>query len=437
MNKIFILCFSILILIFSIPEVYSQKKKRERSTIERSPKQEIVYDNNDYFPTISSVQFYPKGKENGLPILSLNSDEQLHLSFEDLRGDIRDLYFSIEYCDADWQPSRVSKLDYVDGFNEDRIEDYQASKSTYQPFTYYSLSFPTEYTKPKLAGNYLLKIYEDADKNRLLLTRRFYVLKNIIGINCEITPSNKVIKRNSHQKVNLTLSTSALTINNPQRDLHILVKQNKRADSEMIADRPSFIGPSEIKYHDMETLDFKGNNEFRYVDLRSFKLPSERMKTIGLDSITNIVLFTDSDHTGSTYASTYDENGNFFIRNLDQPDDNLEGDYANVTFSLRTGKNIEDDIYITGGFNDFRPTEEHKLHYDHLTDTWKVTVRLKQGLYDYEYITKNDEGKIETDIFSDSFYQTGNDYQVLVYSRRPGTYWDELVGYFDKNINKR
>lgn len=414
----------------------AQKKKKEKKRFERSPKQELVYENNSYLSSIRNVQFYPIGKENQTPIYVLGSNEPLLLIFDDLRADVRNFYVSIEHCDKDWTPSRTSILDYIDGFNEDRVDNYRLSQSTYQHYTNYSLTFPTEYIKPKLAGNYLLKIYEDADKDRLILTRKFYVLNNLVQIESQIQQSSNVSKRLRNQKLNISLK-SGLTIQNPQRDLSVVVRQNHREDTQMILDQPSFIGNNDIRYTNSETLDFKGNSEFRFVDLRSFRVASERVLELWQDSITHIILRTDEDHSKDTYAATYDENGRFYTRNRDLNDEDIDGDYADVTFSLQADQNIKGDIYLVGGFNNFERKADNKLTYDTKNALWSVTIKLKQGLYDYEYVLENPSGQVISDAFSGSHFDTGNDYQILIYHRRMGTYWDELVGFSENRINNK
>lgn len=416
---------------------FSQKKKTTNNQFNKTPKQEIVYDNKNYIPSIASVQLYPIDKESAFPIINLNTDDQLILKFDDLRADIRDLYMSLEYCDADWRPSRVSRIDYADGYNEDRIVDIHSSISTFQSYTHYQAIFPNEYIAPKMAGNYILKVYEDADKSRLLLTRKFYVLKNILPISSKIGPSPIVSNRNSNQKINLSISTASLSIHNPQRDLNIQVFQNQREDYVISTNTPSFIGVNEIKFELMNTLDFAGNNEFRYVDLRSFKLGSQHVQNLKADSIIQIELYKDLDLSKEKYASTFDENGAFYIRNIDQNNDDLESDYADVHFSLQTDAEINGSIHLIGSFNNFKADASNKLTFDEDSGSWGIKKKLKQGLYDYEYVYKTPDGRIITDMFSGSHFETNNDYQILIYNRRPGTYWDELVGYKELGINNR
>lgn len=435
MFKIKFLAILVILLPLSL-HVNAQKKKKKRITIEQSPRQELVYDNVNYIDAIKTVQLATAGKENQLPIYTMGDAESLVLSFDDLRGDVRDYYYSIEHCNADWKPSRLSVLDYAEGYNEDRIVDFKQSQGTTRHYTHYKTRFPNEYVKPKVAGNFLLKVYEDADKARLVLTRRFYVLKPLVVVGTEILSSSLAKNRLSNQKLNVTIKTG-LTISNPHQDIQIHVMQNQRPDNMMILRTPMFIGTGEIKYNNSESLDFLGNNEFRYADLRSFKGGSGQIKEIQMDSLMHITLFTDEDNRDKTYATTYDENGKFYIRNLDYDNADISGDYAEVEFSLHTTPEVSGEIYLVGGYNNYQQTPENKLKYNPATQKWTVKQQLKQGLYDYEYVLVTADGKTVTDAFSGSHFQTGNDYQILVYYRRTGTYWDELLGVGNASINNK
>src|SRR5690606_12637551 len=131
------------------------------------------------------------------------------------------------------------------------------------------------------------------------------------------------------------------------------------------------------------------------------------------------------------------ENGKFYIRNLDYDNQDVASDYADVLFSLDTKQDIKGDIYVVGEFNSYQRNMSNKLTYNPSTKKWEVSLRLKQGLYDYEYLLVTPDGKLITDAFSGSHFQTGNDYQILVYYRRTGTYWDELLGLGMTSINNK
>lgn len=417
-------------------------KRTQRSQQERSLRQELRYDNHAYLPHIRTIAFHPEGQESGFPVIYMGQGDRLSLFFDDLRGDVRNFYFSIEHCSADWQPSGLSPLEYAEGFNEDRIDTYRPSIGTLQPYTTYQVEIPSKQVRPKLPGNYLLKVYEDADKRRLILTRRFYVVAPAIDVDAILRPSTDHTRRATHQKLDLTLRTGVQSIPNPHQDLRVVVLQNQRPDVREVVRKPSFISDNEIRYHDSRTLDFPGGNEFRYVDLRSLRLASERMADLWTDSLVHVRLTVDENRSGQVYGSVFDEDGAFFIRNLDRPDAVEEADYAQVTFLLKGGPaptDVAGDVYVVGGFNAYQRTEENRLDYREDTGLWEVTLPLKQGLYDFDYVyvPRSDGGHATDDTslgiqpfrFSGSHYQTGNRYQILVYYRRPGTTWDEIRGF--------
>lgn len=419
---------SLFLLILSVAAP-SLAQKRKRIPQERSPKQEIVYDDHTYLPEIKTVQLYPSSQESTLPVIDLFNNEQLILTFDDLRGEIRNYYYSIEHCGADWKPSRLNQLEYAHSYNEDPVLTYRSSINTLQPYTHYQVQFPSENVRPKLPGNYLLKVYEDSDKSRLILTRKFYVVSPAIAISPQLVPSMQAGQRQTNQKLNLELSTSAITINNPYQDVKILVMQNQRPDIQEWLTAPMFVNNTSLIYNNMATLDFGGANEFRFIDLRSMQLASERVAKISIDSNVRVTLMADENYGHAAYASVFDENGVFYIRNQERADAGIESEYAQVTFSL-VGSNVsEGDVYIVGGFNRFQYTDDYKMHYNASTGVWSKDILLKQGLYDYEYAHVSPSGEVNPTAFSGNHFETGNHYHILVYVRRPGTTWDELLGY--------
>lgn len=424
----------ILLCTFVYTSLFAQRRNRNREDT-RSPKQELVYDNKAYLPVIRTIQALPNGKEGVLPLIDLDAGGRLDISFDDLRGDVRNFYYSIEHCDMDWQPSRLSALDYAKGFNEDRITAFETSQSSTQAYTHYSFSIPNEYVGPKTPGNYLLKVYEDADKSRLIFTRRFYVVRNLIQVAANAQNSMIAANRNTHQKLNVILTTG-LTVNNPNRDLHVVVMQNRRPDYQMRISDPMFAGNGSFTYNNSQTLDFEGNNEYRFIDLRTLRVPSTNVQYIDIDSTVYATVVTDQDNAHTTYASTFDENGAFYIRNMDfEGEDRYMSDYADVTFSLQAPQNVQGKIYIVGDFNNYEQTEENELSYDAESKIWTTTIKLKQGLYDYDYVLVKTNGETNINAFSGSHFATGNDYQVLIYHRRMGSYWDELLGIATVSIN--
>ncbi|WP_316830140.1 DUF5103 domain-containing protein [Pedobacter aquatilis] len=388
-------------------------------------------DNKTYLPNIKTVLCYNSNKEQSIPVITLNTTETLSFSFDDLLGGTKNYWYTVEHCTSDWQTSRISTMDYLQGFDSDRIITYHYSSNTTRKYTHYELTLPNTQVQPKIGGNYVLKVYLDGDKNKPVISQRFYILDSQVAVAAEITNSMQVADRNSKQKINFIINHS-IAIPNPYQDLKAIVMQNFNSNTAIINTRPAFIKPNQLVYNDLNTNDFWGDNEFRKFDTRSLRFKGDNVRDIYRDNESvSVMLFQDAPRNNGAFANQYDENGNFFIRNTDGRDDKTESEYMGVLFTLNAAApGANGDAYVVGRFNNYTLNKENKLLYDASRKQFYANIMLKQGLYDYEYAWfNNDTKKLETQPFEGSFFQTENSYQIFVYYRKPGARWDTLVGY--------
>lgn len=436
-NKAFqILLLSLITL--SITAFAQKKPKKVRAPRISAPDAETIYDNINYIPEIKSVEFYNTDKDQSFPIITLGSNERVILKFDDLRGTNNNLFYSLEHCDAEWKPSPLTPIDYLESFNEDRITEYKLSFNTFQPYTHYELTLPSRTVIPKLSGNYLLKVYEDGDVRKILLSRRLYVINPRVQVGAQIVQSPKVSERDSRQKVNFTVFHANVNIQNPYQEIRAVVMQNGRNDQYQMTSKPLFVRNNELIYADINTNDFQAGNEFRRFDTRSFRFKTQSTAEIFRDSLFNIRLFRDPNWNTLTYTSQFDENGNFYIINQDGNDRDYDGDYGYVHFTLNAAKpDGNGSAYIVGSFNNYQKNESSRMQYDEQNKQFYATMLLKQGVFDYHYTWATDAGvTIDDHEFDGSFFETENNYQILVYYRQPGSRFEELVAFTQINSSQ-
>jgi len=77
------------------------------------------------------------------------------------------------------------------------------------------------------------------------------------------------------------------------------------------------------------------------------------------------------------------------------------------------------------------------MKYNESTQLYELDLLLKQGYYNYVYTTLSDGNNQGDDsVIEGSFFETENEYLILVYVRLMGTNYDQLLGYKRINTNK-
>ena len=376
---------------------------------------------------IKTIQFQGVTQQSKLPIIKLG--EQLFLTFDALNGNEEDFYYKITHHDFDWTLSDLSKGEYLNGFDDVRIYDYDNSYNTLQIFSHYKLSIPNSDTRRLTkTGNYMLSIYDDYGE--LVFSRKFMVIEHLVGVSAAVKRARDLSKIETQQVVQFVINTPDLRIANPNQTMNVMVMQNSNLKTAITNLRPQYtIGSQLIYRYDVES-SFDGGNEFLYFDNKDIRGATSSIRYIELTDIYNNYLFTNGARYNRPYTYNPDINGNFEVRVLDATKNiNIEADYARLHFNLQYFEDLGDkEIHLYGNFNNWTIDESTFMNYDSNTDTYRNSRLFKQGFYNFKYVVVNRDGTIDEGAINGNHWQTENEYTVLVYFRKLGGRYDRIIG---------
>ena len=227
---------------------------------------------------IRTAQLYRRGDQTSFPITALGVTEALQLEFDDLDDDIKNYYYSFQLCNADWSPSILRPFEYLRGFQTVRINTYRNSSLSYTRYTHYQANLPDRNCVPIRSGNYLLRVFLNGDTSKIVFTKRMVIVDDRTKVGAVIQqPYSGQLFRTS-QKLQIVINTDERVQNLNPTDLRVVVLQNYNWRTALFLDRPTIYRGNYYEYSDEAQMTMPAGKEFRWIDLRSFRLLSDRME---------------------------------------------------------------------------------------------------------------------------------------------------------------
>lgn len=389
---------------------------------------DLVYDSN-----IQTVLLHPTTNQLLAPVISLNSTDKLRLVFDDMSPEFYQFSYTFIHCTEDWQTSDLNQMDYLNGFFEEDITQYEFSLNAIPPYIHYSLFFPTSDMQIKLSGNYILKVYLDSpDDENVIITRRFFVKESLVRVDVDIPyyPKNLEFVRKK-QQIDLTLFTPDLFNAEPEQRVSVTIQQNGRWDNIKHGLKATSLMMDQLNFDYREGIVFEGGNEYRNFDMKSYYYQSMYIREIINDPDGYIVvLHTDYPRAKKPYSVLEDLNGQKYVKARPGQDTNIEGEYAWVEFSLKHPRIKDADVYIMGALSNWQLDENSKMRYDNRYNMYTGRLYLKQGYYNFLYnVVPKGETRGSVSIIEGDHWETKNQYSVFVYYREKVPEYDRLVGY--------
>ena len=362
-----------------------------------------------------------------IPIFRLGDSFQFQ--FDDLFGTEANYFYTITHCDYDWKPSQLSKNEYLNGFDDQRIQDYTNSLTTLQLYSHYRLTFPNRFTQFRVSGNYVIKILND-DKE-VVFSRKFILFEDLVTVPMQVKRPRNLSVINQKHNIEFSIKSATINFQSPLQNVKVMLMQNGKFDNAITNIKPQFtIGNDLIYRYDSET-QFWAGNEFLFFENKDIRAANNNIAGIDTNGgIYNSHLYTSQARANVPYTFFPDINGNFIIKNINSERNEIEADYAWVFFTLSAPNYFgKKSIYVNGMFNNYAINDETKMEYNAKKGIYEKAIMIKQGFTNFQYVISDSSGKIdEENAIDGNFHQTENNYFALVYYKENNQRYDRVIG---------
>jgi hypothetical protein len=379
--------------------------------------------NNIYVPNVRSLTSIVNSDWMNRPVMELGSDDRLQIGFDELSHNFHRFVYHIDHCEWDWAVSDgLFESDWLEGFNDIPIEDYQNSINTTVLYTHYELTIPNDQCRLKMSGNYRLTVYDEDNDNEKVLQVEFYVVEPLVNIGLEVTSNTDIDHQMSHQQLSMNVVYNDLRVTMLDEQIHTVVMQNWLEGQARMDVRPNYINMRGLGWEHNRSLIFDAGNEYH-----KFEVLDVSHTTMGLDRIEwdgkSYQAWPFTATVRRNYLTDKDADGAFIIRNSDYREIDYTCDYVWVNYTLQAP--YQGDVYINGHWTTDANREHYRMMYDESRQLYYARLLQKQGYYSYQFVTA--DGK--TAPSEGNFYQTENRYQALVYYKEIGGRTWRLVGF--------
>ena len=376
-----------------------------------------------------NLQVFVEDNPLSPPVITLGEANRIIISLDLLAEDVTYLDYKIVHCDANWMPSQLSDLEYLDGMNYQNADDYAYSTNTFAHYVNYRVSLPNDQVQFTKSGNYVV-LFTPENSGKIVAQACFSVTERKVEVAARATSRTDIGYNDMYQQVEFVIAHPYFPIQSPFNDLKVVVSQNGRHDNEVTVTRPLRIMSNEIIFEHNRDLIFDAGNEYRRFETVSVNYPG--MNVVGYEYYEpyyHALLNTDFPRCDMSYIFDQTQYGRYVIRESNAEDSNLEADYLATHFTLATDKIPGGNVYIDGELTHHIYDENSIMTYNEQSQQYENVMLLKQGSYNYMYVFVPNGSKRATLAPTEgNYYPTINEYLIKVYHRPPGERYDRLIG---------
>ncbi len=378
---------------------------------------------------IKSLKTFSSKDANSIPVLSSPRD-LLTIDFDVQTEFSPNINIIFKFCDKNWNPTDNLFL-ANQGKNTAYTLNYFLLPTTVEEAKYhYTNTFPDKdgYVAFPYSGKWKFFVVDSQEPTKIFAEGKFFVVKADVPLKVETkreTLDDKTYFPPQLGHVNWILVEAA-----PKEDYfpfqvdELEIVQNYLMDNSISVLRNStdqnrvfeWDGGNKIRFI---AKDVRPGNEYRQTNLQNINIYNSKNVKAQFDGMeySRFLLFSKNDN-----------NGSFTL----QPPKDMYSTYMNVTFQVKPPEEIYGDIFLVGAFNDWQLSEKNKMNFN--GDHFELTLELKRGVYDYQYVVVNGDYSDVTNqnwyILEGNDWQTTNEYNIFLWYRDQeyGGY-DRIIGY--------
>lgn len=386
-------------------------------------------------PNIKSLQVILNDDFEALPVLQLKGHDVLHISFDELTHNYKRFTYNVEPCNPDWTPTEgVFDADWLEGINDQPIDDYDNSINTTVLYTHYAFDFPNEHTNVRISGNYRLHIIDDETQEDAAVVE-FRVVEPVIKVGLGVTTNTDIDLNGRYQQLKMTVNLNGLRVTRPDEQIQTFIMQNGREDHMKVNVKPNYITPQSLQWEHNKQLIFEAGNEYHKYEVLDPRHISMGLADVMWDKETNTWhAIPYPCEQRRSYLYDEDTNGAFLLRNSDNYDAERTSEYVYVHYVLKPLRKYEDAYIVLNGRWTTEPLDKYIMQYDEAEKVYKLTIMQKLGYYNYQLLLMDFDGTTHSLPEEGSFFETENRYQAFVYYKAPEERTWRLVGFQEKSL---
>lgn len=363
---------------------------------------------------VRTIQLYRDGQERQLPILALRSaSESLTLEFDLMVPNGRPLSIYFYHADRDWRRD-LSPAEYLASFQHDDLIDYIPSRSTEVPYTHYVYQFPNDDIDFRVSGNYILRITEQGQRNRVLFERPFFVTEEAgplqLGIQDVIVsgqrqPSDQPIAR----------FTPPPDLQGDPFQYDVCFVRNGQLEAARCTDRPRLAEQPLLEFDLLRERAFAPAMADYFLDMANLNLGNSIERIDRAVSPFHVILKPDYARFSGTPLAPLLE-GQIVVQDVvrDVANPDIEAEYVRARFSFvpPDEQPLGGEVVVAGSFSDGRYGDDYRMQWVSKRSRYEGEVLLKQGHYEYYY--GSDDPALQK-VLRETFIRTRDRYTAFVY----------------------